>query len=260
MFARKCAPSAVEPATWDLTVTTTAEDQIYIVNIAAGTGIDIDIDWGDGGAVTNHTTTGQKSKTYASAGTYTVKISGSFSGNDGNIRCGTDTTNRPYLKATGVVGGVTGLVNFNATFLGCTGLTSLPTDLFRYNTAVSTSGFRYAFYGCTGLTSLPALLFKYNTDCTSCANVFEDCNKLQLRADIFFDTGEEGTRFLNQTVTFDSAMSIGTFTGTQGTAPALWTCSFGTGTPTKTSCFTGHTTSSIDNHAAVVADGTWGLS
>jgi hypothetical protein len=94
----------------------------------------------------------------------------------------------------------------------------------------------------------------------SFVSVFQNCNKLQLRADIFFPAGQEGTRFLNQTVDFTSAFAIGTFTGTQGTAPALWTCDFGTGTPTKTSCFTGHTTSSVDNHAAIVADGTWGLS
>jgi hypothetical protein len=341
---------AGEPDYWELTVETPSASATWIVNIAIGSSLNIDIDWGDGGSVENFTTTGQKSHTYTNAGTYTVKISGS--GTDVNIRLGTTATDRPYLKATSVVGGITGIAasGFRETFRGCTGLTSLPVDLFRYNTAVSTSGFLSTFYGCTGLTSLPvdlfryntavstsgfyqtffgctgltslpadlflyntavstsgflstfygctgltslpvdlfryntavstsgfsetfrgctgletvpALLFKYNTLCTGFFRTFFNCNKLQLRADLFWDPAgdnEHLTRFLNQSVFFQETMRIGTFTGTQGTAPALWTVDFGTGTPTKTSCFTGHTTSSISNHADVVADGTWGLS
>lgn len=348
MFARKCKPyvdAAVEPASWDLTVTTPSASATWGVNIANGGSLDIDIDWGDGSDVENFTTQGEKSHTYTDAGTYTVKISGS--GTDVNIRLGTNTTNRPYLKATGVVGGISGIAayGFRQTFLGCTGLTSLPTDLFRYqpdvstygfyyafaectgltslptdlfryNTAVSVAGFPSVFEGCTGLTSLPtdlfryntavsvaafqstfegctgltslptdlfrynvnaavfqecfracsnletipAGLFKYNTAATSFFGVFRYCNKLQLRDDIFFDSGDEGTRFLNQTVTFAYAMQIGAVAGTQGTAPPLWDCDFGTGTPTKNGCFSGHTSSSISNYADAVADGTWGLS
>ena len=46
-------------------------------------------------------------------------------------------------------------------------------------------------------------------------------------------------------------MSIGTFTGIQGTAPALWDCSYGTGTPTTTTCFTGQTSASVTNYASI---------
>lgn len=143
---------------------------------------------------------------------------------------------------------------FFGTFCDCRGLTSIPSDLFRYNTLVSTEGFGGTFYACTGLTSVPALLFKYNTFCNSFLSVFENCNKLQLRADLFFDTGEETTRFLNKTVDFTNAMKIGTFTGTQGTAPALWSCDFGTGAATKTDCFDGHSSSSITNNGDIPAE------
>jgi hypothetical protein len=386
----------VAPTHWRLTVQTTGAGQDYTVNIAAGTTPNIDIDWGDGGAVENFTSTGQKTHTFTSAGTYTVKISGSFA-SGGNIRLGSNAGNRARLKATGAIPLISGLVNFrdsfsnctgitaiptdlfryntavstsgfyatfqgctgitaiptdlfryntavssngfNTTFYGCTGITAIPTDLFRYNTAVSTSGFQQTFYGCAGITAIPtglfdyntavstsgfyatfqactgitsiptdlfryntavstsgfnmtfrdcasiteiptdlfryntlvstngfertffgcsslatapALLFKYNTACTSFYQLFMNCSKLQLRADLFFDTGEESTRFLNKSVDFLEAMRIvSTFTGTQGTAPALWTCDFGTGTPTTTNCFTGHTTSSVTNHASI---------
>jgi hypothetical protein len=143
---------------------------------------------------------------------------------------------------------------FYDTFRGCTGITSIPADIFRYNVNVSTNGFYYTFGSCSNLATLPALLFKYNVACTSFQDVFRVCNKLQLRADLFFDTGEESTRFLNQSVVFTDAMRIGTFTGDQGTAPALWDCDFGTGTPTKTNCFAGHSTDSVDNYGDIPAD------
>jgi hypothetical protein len=44
---------------------------------------------------------------------------------------------------------------------------------------------------------------------------------------------------------------ISAFTGTQGTAPDLWDCDFGTETPTTTNCFTGHSTDSVDNYADI---------
>jgi hypothetical protein len=79
-------------------------------------------------------------------------------------------------------------------------LTSIPVDLFRYNTAVSTSGFYQTFYGCT---------------------------KLQVLSNTFYEPGEEATRFLNRVSDFTSAFSRTSFSGTQGAAPTLWTCDFG---------------------------------
>ena len=140
-------------------------------------------------------------------------------------------------------------------FFGCTGLTgSIPTDLFRYNTLVSSNGFYVTFGNCTGLTSAPSLLFAYAPNCDSFQSVFQNCNKLQLPADLFSAAGDKGTRFLNKTVNFTNAMSIGTFTGTQGTAPDLWNYDFGSGTTTKTTCFAGHTVSSVSNFADIPAE------
>ncbi|MBP8289059.1 MAG: hypothetical protein KAX51_04510, partial [Chromatiaceae bacterium] len=142
---------------------------------------------------------------------------------------------------------------FYSTFSECPSLTTLPVDLFRYNTAVSTSGFRSTFSSCTNLASLPADLFRYNTAVSTggFSSAFQNCNNLQLRSDIFFQPGEETTRFFNKSVDFTNCFNIGTFAGTQGTAPELWNCSFGTGTPTTTTCFTGQTSASITNYASV---------
>ena len=208
------------PDAWWLTVDTTDVSQTWTVAIEAGTTPNITVDWGDA-TVDTYTTTGDKTHTYATAGRWYPKITGSFA-SGGNIRFGENVADRARLKATAIVPTIPGLSNFQSTFHSCTGLTSLPTDLFRYNIA-----------------------------CTSFNNVFRNCNKLQLRSDIFFPAGGESTRFLNQSIDFTSAMSIGTFTGIQGTAPALWDCSYGTGTPTTTTCFTGQTSASVTNYASI---------
>jgi len=101
-----------------------------------------------------------------------------------------------------------------------------------------------------GLTSAPAGLFRFNTACTNFNGTFRGCINLQVNRNIFFADGEEATRFLNQSVDFTECFYRILFTGTQGEAPYLWLCSFGTGTPTKTSCFggAGNSTTSLTNY------------
>jgi hypothetical protein len=143
---------------------------------------------------------------------------------------------------------------FYRTFRDCTGLTSIPADLFRYNTNVSSSGFYVTFNGCTGLTSIPADLFRYNTAVSGSGfyKTFEGCNKLQQRADIFFASGEESTRFLNRVSNFEGCFDLtAAFSGTKGTAPALWDCTYGTATPVTTNTFDGHSADSVDNFASI---------
>jgi hypothetical protein len=64
---------------------------------------------------------------------------------------------------------------FYATFNNCTGLTSIPENLFRYNTSVGSASFNSTFSGCTSLSSIPADIFRYNTgvDSLSFVGVFD---------------------------------------------------------------------------------------
>lgn len=116
---------------------------------------------------------------------------------------------------------------FQKVFKNCDHLAALPTDLFRYNTLVSANGFANAFDSCPRLASVPADLFRYNTACTDFSNVFYGCTKLKSLSTIFYEPGEETTRFLNLTVDFSNAFYRASFNGSQGTAPNLWTCDFG---------------------------------
>jgi len=304
---RRCTTGAAEPpGCWRLTAVTESDSADFTVVINAGSGIDIDIDWGDGLGPVNYTTTGAKTKNYASAGTYYIEISGATTG--GQILIGNTSATRARLAATKAIDGITGLKSFQSAFLGCTGLTSIPAALFKYNTAASSNAFAQTFLGCTGLTSIPAALFKYNTaassnaftqtfsgctgltsipaalfkyntaassgafvqtflGCTGLTSVgeglfryntavggfgfdstFKDCNNLTLNPWIFYASGEESTRFASPVPvqSFGSCFSISSFTGSQGTAPALWDCTFN-GAPESPDCFNGHSPSSVDN-------------
>ena len=172
----------------------------------------------------------------------------------------------------------TKVTDFLQTFYGLTSLTSIPADLFKYNVAVASfvnvfglcsiitsipsglfdynvlaTNFSYAFRNNTLLATIPAYLFRYNLLVTNFASTFVTCPKLQLNADIFYASGEQGTRFLNKNVTFSSCFNRATFTGIQGVAPDLWNCDFGTGTPTTTLCYggAGNSLTSLSNYASI---------
>ena len=140
---------------------------------------------------------------------------------------------------------------FDGIFYGCYGLTSIPTDLFRYNTSVQS--FNYTFYNCYGLTSIPTGLFKYNLSATSFQYTFQYCNNLTFNEFTFYDTGEESTRFAGKDVNFYQCFDRNSFTGTQGTAPDLWNCSFSS--VNSGLCFAGpgNDSTSISNYVDIPA-------
>lgn len=152
---------------------------------------------------------------------------------------------------TGMFNGCTGITSFLDTFDLCINLTSIPADLFKYNTVAD--NFYGTFETCNQLASIPTGLFRYNTLVTRFDRVFYGCAKLQLHDTIFWGTGERDTRFLNQSVNFTNCFNRTTFSGVQGTAPDLWNCNFGSGTPTKTSCFSGdgNSLTSLDNYNSI---------
>jgi hypothetical protein len=128
--------------------------------------------------------------------------------------------------------------SFSQAFKGCSSLTgAIPAGLFDYNTLVTS--FYQTFYNCTGLSDSPAGLLRNNTANLNFLETFSGCTSLKLNRNIFYSDGEEATRFLNKSVNFTSCFSRTSYLGILGEAPELWNCSFGTGTPTKTNCFTG---------------------
>lgn len=143
---------------------------------------------------------------------------------------------------------------FNNAFASCTSLTKIPENLF--DTNILALSFNGIFNSCNALTTVPQNLFRYNTIATDFCGAFDGCNKLKLNAYIFYnDETEKSTRFLNQSPDFAKCFTISVFTGVPGTAPELWDCAYGTGTPIKTSCFAGHSVTSVDNFVSI--PGAW---
>jgi len=81
--------------------------------------VDCTVDWGDG-TRNNYTTTGTKSHTYASGGTYTVRVSGLLTNFGGN-----SPTIRPELTRCLSFGEV-GLTSLQYAFMICDNLVSVP--------------------------------------------------------------------------------------------------------------------------------------
>jgi hypothetical protein len=80
---------------------------------------------------------------------------------------------------------------------------------------------------------------------------------LQINPWTFYASGETATRFFNKSVDFSYCFNRDSFTGAQGTAPDLWNCDFGSGTPIKTRCFAGagNSLTSISNYGDIPS--TW---
>lgn len=123
-------------------------------------------------------------------------------------------------------------------FLGCSAFTYVNAGIF--DTFISCFTFQSVFQDNINLTSVPNGLFRKNT-AASCAftYVFDNCPKLEINPWIFYNSGEQSTRFLNKSPNFTQCFSRNTFTGIKGTAPDLWNCTYGTGNPIKTNCFYG---------------------
>jgi hypothetical protein len=140
---------------------------------------------------------------------------------------------------------------FISTFQG-SAITAIPTDLFKYN--VNATNFSSLCMDCIHLTTVPAQLFKYAIYSRNFNSAFSGCNKLTVNKNIFYDDGEEATRFLNLNANFSGCFYKDSWTGsTQGTAPNLWTCNFGSATPQTTVCFggSGNSITDLSNYADI---------
>ena len=286
LFLHKKANAGVEGG-FKIEIQTTSDGQIFTLplvdpntiigtegGVAADYGYDFIVDWGDGNTSTVQAyNDANRVHSYETAGTYNIEIKGQCDGWSFN-----DAGSKLLITKIKSWGGedFDGFCYLRYGFRGCTNLASLPekqaikrrinvknleylfyynpiaeipSDLFKY--CVDVKNFEFCFNGCTRLTELPADLFKYNTLVTNFEYCFWGCSKLQLRTDIF-----DFANFLNKNMNFGNCFYRSSFTGVQGTAPALWEADYGTGTPTTTGCFGGggNSATSLTNYADIPAE------
>ena len=105
-------------------VGTTSSTQ-FRMPLSTSTGLNIDVDWGDGSAIENITVNTNAIHTYSTAGTYTIKVTGSLLGWSFLRFGGFPGDNQKILdvKQWGVF-----KVTNDGNFYGCTNLTASATD------------------------------------------------------------------------------------------------------------------------------------
>lgn len=255
-----------EPDYWELTVRKSYSAVFptsFAVDIAAGTNVNITIDWGDGSAPVNYTSTGIKPHSFREPGDYSVKISGSITGGNLQLNDNYSGWGTAEVIETGVVGGIRGLASFANTFnycqkLGVANNNPIPDGMFDFYPNITSFG--ACFAGCFSLRNVPIGLFRYNTACTDFASVFLDCYLLKQHQQIFCLAGEESTRFSGKTVTFAGAFKRYTYNplyALGGTAPALWDSElYSSGSLSGADCFLNHDIESLTNYASIPAE--WG--
>lgn len=181
------------PTTWDIGITTTDGNW----SLRTGSTCNYDVDWGDGQTDTNVSATGTfvKSHTYASSGSYTVKVklnSGVFwprfdyttgSSNTEVISLGATppgwsfgTSLSSAFSTTSSLSSVSSsldvsyVTNFLSAWRSCTSLTSFP--LINTSSGVF---FGSAWNGCNNLTSFPLINTSSGVNFTS---AWQNCSAL----------------------------------------------------------------------------------
>ena len=246
--------SPFSPEWLEVEITTTAPNQTYSWQASAGTSVSSTTDWGDGSGLDTQAGVGIRTKTYAAAGVYTVRVQASF-GFEGAMNMRPNTDRARLTRLLGPIPGFQGLSSLLNFATGCFNLRgTIPGDLLRYVTQVT--NLQGLLFNCQSLTGeVPENFFGALTQAVNFTTVLASCRGLQLQPNLFGPN--PGSFFAARTPNFSSAFAnIGIQEGTpQGTAPPLWEYTYG-GAPTTTNCFTLNSATHLSNWAQIPA--AWG--
>ena len=169
-------------------IVTTSSPQTFTLPLG-GSGAyeqDFTIDWGDtNSSIITSYDDPDKAHEYATAGTYDCVITGLceyFGFNDGG--------DKTLLKR---LDGIAGNIGFKvANFSGCSNLNYIDSTM---NMWFRVTSFYYCFHKCSGLTSIPANLFDKNLAATDLRNCFYLCTGLTAIPANLFDKNTAVTNF-----------------------------------------------------------------
>ena len=168
-------------------VTTTSPSENFTIKCQNVGTFSATVDWGDGGGTSDITTYNDAdlSHTYASAGTYTISITGTFPSIYMN-----NSASAPKIVEVVDLGDV-GWTRLNNAFYGCTNMTSFASD----NADTSSVTNMYAmFYGCSSLTSLDVSGFD-TSSVTNMYTMFYSCSSLTSLDVSGFNTSSVNTMY-----------------------------------------------------------------
>jgi len=251
--------------------TTTTPGETVTLPTVSGYTYDAIVYWGDGNQSTITAYNDPDiTHLYASTGDHVLEIMGSFPAWSVN------NTHSSKLQWTGIVywgdsadfdgwqylyGGWNGCSNLASLGTGkiisdglsslyrtfrLTGIASIQSDIF--DNCVNATNAYSVLNSCPNLGSIPDGLLKPLIGCDYFAYAFTNCTLARINPWVFYDDGDQGARFLNKSPNFDSIFS-GTGTSlSDNTIPDLWTCDYGSGTPSHAAWITGHSASTLTNY------------
>ena len=258
-------------AGFQIQCTTTSPGESVTLPFVTGYTYDCYIDWDDATPPSHITAWDDPNAThtYAMAGSYTITITGACPAWSVN------NTHSSRLQWTGIVywGDAVDFDGWQYLYggwYGCSNLASLGSgyilsdglaDIFRAFQGTSISAVQSnLFADCSGLTSafaafalcpslldIPDGLCVPLVNCVNFSYTFYNDTDANIHPWVFYADGDQDTRFLNQNVNFYRCFRT-TSTSGYGTAPDLWACAYGTGTPNSGQCFDGHSASTLDNY------------
>ena len=88
----------------------------------------------------------------------------------------------------------TNITSFKGTFCKCTGVTNIPENLFA--NCPNVTSFEETFYNCTGITNIPENLFAGCSNVTSFERTFYRCNNIETIHSGIFDNNLKVTNFI----------------------------------------------------------------
>lgn len=260
-IARRFLGTGVELEPFIFEITTTAPNTVVTLPFVdvAGYSFNCEVDWDDSSTSTITAFDDlDRIHTYASVGTYEIKILGNCPGfrvNNGSLAplvTGITQWGNVGLKRLNFHGcfnltylpsdasGFSTVIDFSSGFRS-TGITSIPSDLFQYATSVSIFSDLFSF---TSITSIPSGLFNNAVNATSFGSAFSNCGLITSIPSGLFDnctnvvnfsgtfrrcnslTGIPSTLFdasSSVTTTFESVFEMSATNSMDGNAPALWT-------------------------------------
>lgn len=153
----------------------------------------------------------------------------------------------------GLLDDMAGVTTMTSTFLSANLTGGIPSGFFDACTDV-TSSLR-CMQNCSGLTGeTPSLLLAAMVNNTVFNYFLKGCTGLQIRSDLFYLDADKYTRFFNQSPDFSYIFQDCGTTLTTSSVPDLWSCDFGSGTPTHLAWIDGHSANTLTNWYEIPPD------
>jgi hypothetical protein len=176
---------------FQIEVTTTNSPQDFVCRfVNPGT---LHVDWGDDSS-NDYNATIDATHTYATAGVFTISMSGYVNGIDFFIYPDPGTgTPKLISKILTPIRGITGLNSATEMFKHCENIPSIPAGIFDQCPGITT--FYDTFLACRKITSIPTDLFKYQTNVTNFYATFDNCDLITEIPPGLFDNHPNNTNF-----------------------------------------------------------------